>query len=110
MKVELVGYPKCSTCKKAHASLVAAGNEVNYRDIVRNPLTVDELKEWVELSGLPLNKWFNSSGNKYKELGLKITLPTLSDEEKIALLATDGMLVKRPVIRLDNQVTLGFKS
>ena len=89
-------YPKCSTCKKAKNWLESNGVEFEDRHIVENNPTADELKAWYEKSGFPLKKFFNTSGLKYKELGLKDKLPDMTEEEQINLLATDGMLVKTP--------------
>ena len=86
-------YPKCSTCKKAKNWLESNGVEFEDRHIVENNPTADELKAWYEKSGFPLKKFFNTSGLKYKELGLKDKLPDMTEEEQINLLATDGMLV-----------------
>ena len=102
-------YPKCSTCKKAKNWLESNGVEFEDRHIVENNPTADELKAWYEKSGFPLKKFFNTSGLKYKELGLKDKLPDMTEEEQINLLATDGMLVKRPLVKGDDFVLIGFK-
>lgn len=102
-------YPKCSTCKKAKNWLESNGVEFEDRHIVENNPTDDELKAWYEKSGFPLKKFFNTSGLKYKELGLKDKLPDMTEEEQINLLATDGMLVKRPLVIGDDFVLIGFK-
>ena len=102
-------YPKCSTCKKAKNWLESNGVEFEDRHIVENNPTADELKAWYEKSGFPLKKFFNTSGLKYKELGLKDKLPDMSEEEQLKLLATDGMLVKRPLVIGDDFVLIGFK-
>lgn len=102
-------YPKCSTCKKAKNWLESNGVEFEDRHIVENNPTADELKAWYEKSGFPLKKFFNTSGLKYKELGLKEKLPDMTEEEQINLLATDGMLVKRPLVIGDDFVLIGFK-
>lgn len=102
-------YPKCSTCKKAKNWLESNGVEFEDRHIVENNPTADELKAWYEKSGFPLKKFFNISGLKYKELGLKDKLPDMTEEEQINLLATDGMLVKRPLVIGDDFVLIGFK-
>ena len=102
-------YPKCSTCKKAKNWLDSNGVEFEDRHIVENNPTADELKAWYEKSGFPLKKFFNTSGLKYKELGLKDKLPDMTEEEQINLLATDGMLVKRPLVIGDDFVLIGFK-
>ena len=102
-------YPKCSTCKKAKNWLESNGVEFEDRHIVENNPRADELKAWYEKSGFPLKKFFNTSGLKYKELGLKDKLPDMTEEEQINLLATDGMLVKRPLVIGDDFVLIGFK-
>ena len=91
-------YPKCSTCKKAQAWLKAQGLDCEVRDIQKDNPTLEELRQWHRQSGLPLKKFFNTSGLQYKALGLKDKLPEMSEEEQLALLATDGMLVKRPIL------------
>lgn len=102
-------YPKCSTCQKAQAWLDTRGIAYTYRDIkVQNP-SYEELREWYALSGLELKRFFNTSGLLYKSLSLKEKLPAMSDEEKLNLLATDGMLVKRPLVIGDGFVLVGFK-
>lgn len=102
-------YPKCTTCKKAKKWL--DDHELVYTDrhIKEENPTVEELKEWHKKSGLPLKRFFNTSGNLYKELGLKDKLPAMSEEEQYALLATDGMLVKRPLLVTEDTVFTGFK-
>lgn len=102
-------YPKCSTCQKAKKWL--DGHQVSYTDrhIVEENPTYEELKEWYEKSGLPLKKFFNTSGMIYKELQLKDKLKTMSEEEQLKLLATNGMLVKRPLVVKENCVLIGFK-
>lgn len=102
-------YPKCSTCKKAKNWLESNGVEFEDRHIVENNPTAEELKSWYEKSGLPLKKFFNTSGLKYKELGLKDKLPNMTEEEQLNLLGTDGMLVKRPLVIGDDFVLIGFK-
>ncbi|MBQ8166259.1 MAG: arsenate reductase family protein [Lachnospiraceae bacterium] len=102
-------YPRCSTCQKAKKWLDEQGKKYTERHIVENNPTYDELKSWYELSGLPLKKFFNTSGLKYKELQLKDKLPTMSEDEMLKLLATDGMLVKRPLLVKDDKVLVGFK-
>ena len=103
-------YPPCSTCQKAKKWLDEQGISYTDRHIKEQNPTYEELKSWYGKSGLPLKKFFNTSGLKYKELGLKDKLPTMSDEEQIALLATDGMLVKRPLLIGDGVVFAGFKA
>lgn len=104
-----IEYPKCSTCQKAKKWLDAHGIEYIDRHIVEDNPSYDELKEWHEKSGLPLKKFFNTSGLLYREMQLKEKLPVMSDEEKLKLLATNGMLVKRPIIVKDDTVLIGFK-
>ncbi len=104
-----VCYPKCSTCMKAKKWLEERGMEYELRDIKADNPTVEELKLWWEKSGLPLKRFFNTSGNLYKEMKLKDRLPDMSEEEQIALLATDGMLVKRPILVSKDKVLVGFK-
>ena len=102
-------YPKCSTCQKAKKWLLEQGVSFTDRHIVEERPTAEELKKWKEKSGLPLKKFFNTSGMKYKELGLKDKLPSMTEEEQYALLATDGMLVKRPVLVGEDFVLTGFR-
>jgi len=104
-----VEYPKCSTCKKAKAWLDDHNIEFDERHIVEDNPTVDELRIWHRSSGLPLKRFFNTSGLQYKALALKDKLPTMSEEEQLRLLATDGMLVKRPLVIKDGKVFTGFK-
>lgn len=104
-----VCYPKCSTCKKAEQHLKAKGLDFEVRDIKTDKPTADELREWYAASGLPLKRFFNTSGNLYKQLGLKDKLPAMTEEEQLELLATDGMLVKRPLLIYDGGVLVGFK-
>jgi len=105
----LIEYPKCTTCQKARKWLEANGINFQSRHIKEEAPSVDELKIWCDLSDLPLKKFFNTSGLKYKELGLKDKLPNMSEEEQIALLASDGMLVKRPILVGDGFVLVGFR-
>ncbi len=104
-----VEYPKCSTCQKAKKWLLENQVEFEDRHIVEDNPSKEELKAWYEKSGLPLKRFFNTSGMKYKELKLKDRLPDISEEEQLELLASDGMLVKRPVLVGDNFVLTGFK-
>ncbi len=104
-----VYYPKCTTCQKAKKWLDAQGISYQARHIAEENPTVEELTKWHQLSGLPLKKFFNTSGLKYKELKLKDRLPAMSEEEQIALLAADGMLVKRPILVTGDTVLVGFK-
>lgn len=102
-------YPKCSTCQKAKKWLEENGIAFDERHIKENNPTVEELKAWHKMSGLPLKKFFNTSGVQYKALQLKDKLPAMSEAEQLALLATDGMLVKRPLLVGDDFVLAGFK-
>ena len=102
-------YPKCSTCQKAKKWLEANNIEYNERHIVEDNPTYDELKEWYAKSGLPIKKFFNTSGLLYKEMKLKDKLPSMSEEEQLKLLASNGMLVKRPVIVNGDTVLVGFR-
>ena len=102
-------YPKCSTCQKAKKWLEANNIEYKERHIVEDNPTYDELKDWYTKSGLPLKKFFNTSGLLYKEMKLKDKLPTMSEEEQLKLLASNGMLVKRPLIVDGDTVLVGFK-
>ena len=104
-----VHYPRCSTCKKAKKWLEENNLEFEEKDIVEDNPTFEELKEWFEKSDLPLKRFFNTSGMKYRELKLKDKLPDMSEKEQLELLATDGMLVKRPIIVTDDVVLTGFK-
>lgn len=104
-----VQYPKCSTCKKAKAWLDDRAIEYDERHIVDDNPTADELRAWHKASDLPLRRFFNTSGMLYRDMGLKDKLPTMTDDEKYALLATNGMLVKRPLLVLDDTVLVGFR-
>ena len=104
-----VCYPKCSTCMKAKNWLEEKGVEYELRDIKADNPTEEELKTWWEKSGLPLKRFFNTSGNLYKEMKLKDRLSKMSEGEQIALLATDGMLVKRPILVGRDTVLVGFR-
>ncbi len=105
-----VEYPKCTTCKKAKKWL--EDNDIKYtsRHIKEQNPTYEELKEWYGMSDLPLKRFFNTSGMLYKSMQLKDKLPTMTEEEQLHLLATDGMLVKRPIIVKDDGVLVGFKA
>lgn len=109
MKYLFVSYPKCSTCKKAKAFLDSKNIDYDFKDIVNSNPSVDELKTWISVCSYPVNKFFNYSGNLYKSMNLKDKLGTMSDDEKINLLATNGMLVKRPLLISDDFVLIGFK-
>ena len=102
-------YPKCSTCQKAKAWLDQRGISYDLRDIKLNNPTAEELTAWYQKSGLPLKKFFNTSGLQYKTLGLKDKLTEMSEADQLALLATDGMLVKRPLLVGDDFVLTGFR-
>ncbi|MBE6488527.1 MAG: arsenate reductase family protein [Methanosphaera stadtmanae] len=104
-----IEYPRCSTCRKAKKWLDEHEIEYEDRDIVKDNPQKDELKEWYEKSDLTLKRFFNTSGKVYRELKLKDKLPDMTEDEQLELLATDGMLVKRPIIVSDNYITTGFK-
>lgn len=104
-----IEYPKCSTCQKAKKWLDDNGFQYQDRHIKEQNPTLEELKEWYEKSGLPLKRFFNTSGLLYKSMNLKDKLPSMSEEEQFALLASDGMLVKRPIIVCDNLILTGFR-
>ena len=104
-----IWYPKCSTCQKAKKWLDSHEIEYTERHIVEESPTYEELKEWYQKSGMPLKKFFNTSGMIYKEMKLKDKLPTMSEDEQLKLLATNGMLVKRPLVVGDDVVVTGFK-
>ena len=104
-----IEYPKCSTCQKAKKWLQA--NKISFEDrhIVENNPTKEELQKWIKESGKEIKKWFNTSGLKYKELNLKERVQNMTEAEKIEVLASDGMLVKRPILISDKGVLIGFK-
>lgn len=104
-----IEYPKCSTCKKAKKWLDDHNITYTDRHIVEEDPTYDELKEWYIRSGLPLKKFFNTSGMLYKEQKLKDRLPEMSEDEQLQLLATNGMIVKRPLVVKDDCILVGFK-
>lgn len=104
-----VNYPKCTTCIKARKYLESKNMDFISRDIKLNNPTYEELKEWHTKSGLPLKRFFNTSGMLYKSLGLKDKLADMTEEEQFKLLASDGMLVKRPILVLDGMTLVGFK-
>ena len=104
-----IEYPKCTTCQKAKKWLDEHGIQYEARHIVEQNPTKAELADWYQRSGLPLKRFFNTSGLKYKALELKDKLPQIPEEEQLALLAADGMLVKRPLIVADDFVLTGFK-
>ena len=109
MNPVILCYEKCSTCKKALKWVEESGYEVQVRPINEENPTAEELKEWYSKSGLDIKKFFNTSGNLYKDMHLKDKLPDMQLEEKLTLLATDGMLVKRPIIVDGDLVLTGFK-
>ena len=104
-----IEYPKCTTCKRAKKYLEEHKVTFEDRHIVEDNPTKEELTEWIKRSGYPIRKFFNTSGMKYRELGLNDKLDAMSDEEKIELLASDGMLVKRPLLIDDNRILVGFR-
>lgn len=105
-----IEYPRCTTCQKAKKWLDEKGIEYSDRHIKEDNPTFDELKKWHEMSGLPLKKFFNTSGLLYKSMNLKDRIPEMSEDEQLKLLASDGMLVKRPLIVGDDYVLTGFKA
>ena len=109
MSVLFLEYPKCTTCKKAKKWLEEQQIEFVDRHIVEENPTYDELKQWHQMSGLPLKRFFNTSGNLYKEMNLKDKLADMTEEEQYQLLSTNGMLVKRPLVIKDDFVCPGFK-
>ena len=104
-----IEYPKCTTCKRAKSWLDSNEIEYDVRHIVENNPTYEELQEWIKKSGLPVKKFFNTSGILYKEMNLSQKLKTLSEEEQIKLLATNGMLVKRPIVVGEDFILVGFR-
>jgi arsenate reductase len=109
MKNLLIWYPKCSTCQKAKKYLEANNIAIEERHIVEDTPSKEELGKWIKQSGLETKKFFNTSGLKYKELNLKEKLPTMTEKEKIELLASNGMLIKRPLFISKEKVLVGFK-
>ena len=107
--IKFVCYPKCTTCKKARDFLDENGVEYEVRDIKTDNPSYEEIKEWHEKSGLPLKRFFNTSGMLYRSMELKDKLPKMSEEEQLRLLASDGMLVKRPIAVSGDKVLVGFK-
>lgn len=105
-----IEYPKCTTCQKAKKWLDEKGIEYSDRHIKEDNPTYDELKKWHKISGLPLKKFFNTSGLLYKSMNLKDKIPEMSEDEQLKLLASDGMLVKRPLIVGDDYALTGFKA
>ena len=104
-----VCYDKCGTCKKAEKYLLNKGYTLEKRDIKSNKPSLEELTAWYKASGLPLKRFYNTSGKLYKEMQLKDRLPSMSEEEQLRLLATNGMLVKRPILVSEGDVLVGFK-
>ena len=104
-----VCYDKCGTCKKAEKYLLDKGINLEKRDSKNDKHSLEELTAWYKASGLPLKRFYNTSGKLYKELNLKDKIPTMSEEEQLALLASDGMLVKRPIVVDGEVVLIGFK-
>ena len=104
-----VCYDKCGTCKKAEKYLLDKGITLEKRDIKNDKPSLEELTAWYKASGLPLKRFYNTSGKLYKELNMKDKIPTMSEEEQLALLASDGMLVKRPIVVDGENVLIGFK-
>lgn len=109
MKALFYEYPPCSTCKKARTYLSEHNIDFTAFHIVEETPTEKQLQEWIQRSSYDVKKFFNTSGNAYKEMQLKDKLPTMSEEEKIALLASNGMLIKRPLLVLEEDVIPGFK-
>ncbi len=107
--MKFICYPKCATCKKAQNWLDSKGIEYTLRNIKEENPTYEELKEWHEKSGLPVKKFFNTSGILYRSMRLKEKLDNMTDDEKLRLLAEDGMLVKRPLLICEDSVLVGFK-
>lgn len=104
-----IQYPKCSTCQKAKKWLESNNITFQDRNIIEETPTEEELKEWIEISGQDIKKWFNTSGLKYKELNLKEKLANMSEKEKIKLLSSNGMLIKRPLLISNKEILIGFK-
>lgn len=102
-------YPRCGTCRKAKKYMENKEIPFTERHIVEEPPSAEEIKELIQNSGLPLRRFFNTSGKKYRELGLKDKLPEMGEAEMIQLLASDGMLIRRPIVTDGKQVTVGFK-
>lgn len=109
MKNIFIQYPKCSTCQKAKKWLEQNNTEFIDRNIITETPTFEELAEWIQRSGQDIKKWFNTSGLKYKELNLKDKLLNMTEKEKIELLASDGMLIKRPLLISNKGILIGFK-
>ena len=109
MELTYYTYPTCSTCRKAKKWLETKGHTLNEVHLVDETPSAEKLHEMIERSGLPIKSFFNTRGKKYRELGLKEKYDTLTDEERLELLASDGMLIKRPIVVSSTAVTVGFK-
>jgi arsenate reductase len=109
MSLQLYGYSKCSTCRDALKSLRAKGYKLQMIELFESPPTAKQLKGWMEASGLPIQRFFNVSGEVYRDMQLKDKLPSMSEDEKLTLLASNGRLIKRPIAFDENKVTVGFK-
>lgn len=109
MEYLFICYKRCSTCAKAKKFLEDNNLNYTYREIVKEVPTVEELSKWIEISGLPIKRFFNTSGNVYRDLNLKDKLDDMSEKEKIEILSTNGMLMKRPLLIGDDKVLVGFK-
>ena len=109
MKNLFIEYPKCSTCQKAKKWLESNDIEFTDRHIIENNPTEKELNKWIKQSKKDIKKWFNTTGMKYKELNLKDKLVDMSEEDKIKLLASDGMLIKRPILVTEKDILIGFR-
>lgn len=109
MGLTFYGYSKCGTCRNARKWLTARGLDADFKEIFTDPPALEELRSLVERSGLPLQKFFNTSGEAYRELGLKDKLPSMSEEDKLRLLAGNGRLIKRPVVTDGHSATVGFR-
>ena len=108
-KIIFVNYPKCSTCQKAKKFLEDNNVEFENRNIITDTPTIKELKEWIQNNEYPINKFFNTSGIMYRSMNLKENLKSCTDDEKLKILSSDGMLIKRPILVVDSKVLLGFK-
>lgn len=109
MTPQFIQYPKCGTCQKAEKWLKTNNIDIEARNIIEQNPTADELRSWIAASGIPVSKFFNTSGLRYKALGLKDIVKSATESELIALLASDGMLVKRPILVTESSILVGFK-
>jgi arsenate reductase len=109
MSLELYGYPKCGTCRDALRSLKAKGHELRMIDIFEMPPTETQLKSWIKTSGLPIQRFFNVSGEVYRDMQLKDKLAAMSEDKQIKLLSSNGRLIKRPIAVDGDKVTVGYK-